>query len=126
LEIWTTSERKRVSGVAKREKMGRSDHPRLPVCDLIQLSVHVHVLHWRPTQPRWKVNDELDLGSKYKTTLRYLTISFVWQFLCGLNYKNLRRRICPFEGQQENCSPEQGHEALYKRGQDLELPTSCR
>ena len=69
-------------------------------------------------------NDELDLGSKYKTS--YLTISFVWQFLCGLNYKNLRRCICPFEGQQENCSPEQGHEALYKRGQDSGLPTSYR
>ena len=33
---------------------GESDHPHLPECDLTQLFVHVHVLHWRPTQPRWK------------------------------------------------------------------------
>jgi len=45
--------RQRVNAVPDGEKRG-SNHLRRPVCDLNQLSVHVHVLHWHPTQSRWK------------------------------------------------------------------------
>ena len=56
-------ERQRVSAVPDEKEKCGSDHPRLPVCDLNQLSVHVNVLHWRPTQPRYKFY-ELNLHSK--------------------------------------------------------------
>ena len=51
--MWTTFVKENASvALPDVKKRGGSDHPRLPGCDLIQLSVHENVLHWRPTQPR--------------------------------------------------------------------------
>jgi hypothetical protein len=58
------------------EKRG-SDHPRLPKCDLTQLSVHVNVLHWHPTQPRWKI---LRMSSICAVNIRSVVISHY--FIC--------------------------------------------